>query len=246
MHLSLPENRLPAALAGWILVREDDLTYLELGKIEKKGWELWGRERARRKAGGYFSKRTEGEKPFLLSLCCPRRTNLIQHSESTEPAAREVVRSMAKGEASDVTAATPATSTVVEELPKTIVRRVVKDKLFQLSSASSKKAKSGEVGDEEMMLHKDALIAFSESARIFIHYLSATANDICKESKRQTINAEDVFKALDDMEFTEFIQPLRDSLEAASASRVLRASHDGSSIARCFASFEAVEFKVIT
>ncbi|PKU60231.1 DNA polymerase epsilon subunit 3 [Dendrobium catenatum] len=120
---------------------------------------------------------------------------------------------MAKGEAWDGTAATPATSTVVEELPKTIVRRVVKEKLFQLSSASSKKAKSGEVGDEEMMLHKDALIAFSESARIFIHYLSATANDICKESRRQTINAEDVFKALDDMEFTEFIQPLRDSLE---------------------------------
>lgn len=79
---------------------------------------------------------------------------------------------MAKGQAAEATAATPATSVLVEELPKTIVRRVVKDKLSQLLSSSSKKAK--EVGDEEMMLHKDALTAFSESARIFIHYLSAT------------------------------------------------------------------------
>ncbi|KAF6171922.1 hypothetical protein GIB67_011819 [Kingdonia uniflora] len=50
----------------------------------------------------------------------------------------------------------------VEELPKAIVRRVVKDKL----------SNSSEEG--QFTLHKDALLAFSESARIFIHYLSAT------------------------------------------------------------------------
>jgi DNA polymerase epsilon subunit 3 len=49
-----------------------------------------------------------------------------------------------------------------EELPKTIVRRVVKDKLSHCSP------------DVDMSIHKDALLAFSESARIFIHYLSAT------------------------------------------------------------------------
>ncbi|CAA6663764.1 unnamed protein product [Spirodela intermedia] len=64
-----------------------------------------------------------------------------------------------------------------------------------------------------MNVHKEALLAFSESARIFIHYLSATANDICKESKRQIINAEDVFKALEEIEFPEFIAPLKASLE---------------------------------
>ncbi|KAK8970833.1 hypothetical protein KSP40_PGU015354 [Platanthera guangdongensis] len=121
---------------------------------------------------------------------------------------------MAKGtESTPATTAAPATAVVVEELPRTIVRRVVKDKLAQLSSSSRKISKSGEGGDVEMMLHKDALLAFSESARIFIHYLSATANDICKESNRQTISAEDVFKAIEDMEFPEFIQPLRASLE---------------------------------
>ncbi|XP_016488440.1 uncharacterized protein LOC107808429 [Nicotiana tabacum] len=88
-----------------------------------------------------------------------------------------------------------------EGLPKTIVRRLVKDKLSQLST------------DTDISLLRDSLLAFSESARIFIHYLSATANDICKESKRQTINAEDVFKALEEIEFPEFIEPLRASLE---------------------------------
>lgn len=90
---------------------------------------------------------------------------------------------------------------VVDELPLAIVRRVVKDKLFECSP------------DYDVSIHKEALLAFSESARIFIHYLSATANDICKDSRRQTMKAEDVFKALEDMEFSEFLEPLKASLE---------------------------------
>ncbi|MBA0754653.1 hypothetical protein Gogos_020500 [Gossypium gossypioides] len=87
-----------------------------------------------------------------------------------------------------------------EELPKAIVRRVVKEKLSECSP------------DYDFNVHKDAHLAFTESARIFIHYLSATANDICKESKRQTMNAEDVFKSLEEIEFSEFVKPLRASL----------------------------------
>lgn len=49
-----------------------------------------------------------------------------------------------------------------EELPKTIVRRLVKDKLSQLSTNS------------EMSVFREALQAFSESGRLFIHYLTAT------------------------------------------------------------------------
>ncbi|TXG73603.1 hypothetical protein EZV62_002182 [Acer yangbiense] len=88
-----------------------------------------------------------------------------------------------------------------EELPKTIVRRVVKDKLHDCSP------------DTDIAVHKDALVAFSESARIFIHYVSATANDICKESKRQTINGDDVLKAIEEIDFPELIGPLRASLD---------------------------------
>ncbi|XP_020262323.1 caldesmon [Asparagus officinalis] len=98
-----------------------------------------------------------------------------------------------------------------------IVRRVVKDKLSELaascSSRKSKNSKDEEGEGEEMSVQKDALLAFAESTRIFIHYLSATANDICKESRRQTINADDVLKAIEEIEFPEFIEPLRASLE---------------------------------
>ncbi|KAI3995153.1 hypothetical protein MKX01_031955 [Papaver californicum] len=56
---------------------------------------------------------------------------------------------------------------VVEELPKAIVRRLVKEKLSQI--------------------------------------IACRENDVCKESKRQTINAEDIFKALEEIEFQEKI-----------------------------------------
>ncbi|KAE8037424.1 hypothetical protein FH972_010012 [Carpinus fangiana] len=102
-----------------------------------------------------------------------------------------------------------------EELPRAIVRRVVKDKLSHCSP------------DADMSVHKDALLAFSESARIFIHYLSATANDICRESKRQTINANDVLKALEDIEFPDFVMPLKASLD------VQALEHEGKEFSPC-------------
>ncbi|KAL2899429.1 DNA polymerase epsilon subunit 3 [Bienertia sinuspersici] len=95
-----------------------------------------------------------------------------------------------------------AEPTEAEELPKTIVRRLVKDKLSELSTDGG-----------DVILHKEALLAFSESARIFIHYLSATAHDVCNESKRQIINADDVMKALEEIEFSEFVEPLKAPLD---------------------------------
>ncbi|KAL2541022.1 nuclear factor Y [Abeliophyllum distichum] len=104
-------------------------------------------------------------------------------------------------EAEKETTVTEKVVAEAEEFPKAIVRRLVKDKLSKLST------------DSEISVFREALEAFSESARIFVHYLSATANDICKESKRQTINAEDVFKALEEIEFSDYVEPLRASLE---------------------------------
>ncbi|KAG8050259.1 hypothetical protein GUJ93_ZPchr0009g2130 [Zizania palustris] len=108
----------------------------------------------------------------------------------------------AEGAKPATAAAAAMTEAEVDELPKAIVQRLVKDKLAQVAT-----------GGAEVIVNRDAMAAFAESARIFIHYLSATANDMCKESKRQTINADDVLKALDDMEFSEFVAPLRTSLE---------------------------------
>lgn len=70
-------------------------------------------------------------------------------------------RGLEKGEGME-SSLTPKVVAEAEELPKAIVRRVVKEKLSRCS----------DTGD--ISLHKDALLAFSESARIFIHYLSAT------------------------------------------------------------------------
>lgn len=47
------------------------------------------------------------------------------------------------------------------------------------------------------------------------------ANEICRESKRQTINADDVLKAVEELDFTEFCEPLKESLAGAS-SRTLK------------------------
>lgn len=56
----------------------------------------------------------------------------------------------------------PVPEAEVEELPRSIVRRLVKEKLSELA------------GMEDVNVNKDALLAFVESARIFIHYISAT------------------------------------------------------------------------
>ncbi|KAH7685585.1 DNA-directed DNA polymerase protein [Dioscorea alata] len=105
-----------------------------------------------------------------------------------------------------------APSAAVEELPRAVVRRLVKEKLVQLRRG----------GDEDVNVQKEALLAFAESARIFIHYLSATASDVCKESKRQTMNAEDVLKALEEIDFPDFIEPLRHSLQGFRRKNAMR------------------------
>lgn len=43
------------------------------------------------------------------------------------------------------------------------------------------------------------------------------ANEICRESKRQTINADDVFKAVEELDFPEFSEPLMRCLAGQSA-----------------------------
>eukprot|EP00252_Welwitschia_mirabilis_P014437 TRINITY_DN31712_c0_g1_i1.p1 TRINITY_DN31712_c0_g1~~TRINITY_DN31712_c0_g1_i1.p1 ORF type:complete len:157 (+),score=43.41 TRINITY_DN31712_c0_g1_i1:85-555(+) len=94
----------------------------------------------------------------------------------------------------------------VEDLPRSIVKRIVKGKLCEMTKENS--------SIKDISIHKDALSAFAESARIFIHYLSATANDICNDSKRQVINADDVLKAVEEMEFPELLESLHTSLDA--------------------------------
>ncbi|KAK9812823.1 hypothetical protein WJX72_004334 [[Myrmecia] bisecta] len=94
------------------------------------------------------------------------------------------------------------------DVPRALVKRIVKAKIAVLDSMASEEAK------KEVQLNKDAILALSESAKIFITYLTATANDICRESKRQIISADDIFAALTDLDFSQLVAPLNQALEA--------------------------------
>ena len=72
------------------------------------------------------------------------------------------------------------------DLPRSNVRRIVKQKITELKG----------VGGSDIHLNRDALTALSEACRVFIHLISATANDICLENKRQTISVDDVIGEL--------------------------------------------------
>jgi DNA polymerase epsilon subunit 3 len=53
--------------------------------------------------------------------------------------------------------------------------------------------------------------------QVFISFITATANDVCKEKKRATINADDVFQALEDLEFGDLLPALKESFEGGCA-----------------------------
>ena len=76
--------------------------------------------------------------------------------------------------------------------------------------------------------------------QVFISYITGTASDICKDAKRQTISADDVFSALSDLGFESYIAPTKHCLEGESVYpshpmrlRVHDCCHDGSSLMIC-------------
>mmetsp|Transcript_28098 Transcript_28098/g.36817 ORF Transcript_28098/g.36817 Transcript_28098/m.36817 type:complete len:188 (+) Transcript_28098:164-727(+) len=66
---------------------------------------------------------------------------------------------------------------------------------------------------DNIQIGKDAKAAFARAAGIFIMYLTACANDFCRESKRQQISGADVMMAISELEFHDLVEPLKDFLE---------------------------------
>jgi DNA polymerase epsilon subunit 3 len=97
--------------------------------------------------------------------------------------------------------------------PKSLLKRLVKEQMDQEVC----KSKEGAVVD--VQVNKDSLVAFDVAAKLFIHYLTCAANDLCIEAKRQTLGVEDVFQGLEDTEFGEFVEPLRAHLVAFKESK---------------------------
>ncbi|KAG2235061.1 histone-fold-containing protein [Thamnidium elegans] len=81
------------------------------------------------------------------------------------------------------------------ELPKANVTRVLKTALPPGTA-----------------LQKDAKLAVSRAATVFINYLSSVANDVAKGANHKTISAPDVFKALEIVELDHLAPQLRESL----------------------------------
>jgi len=81
-------------------------------------------------------------------------------------------------------------------LPTTVVTRLIKDAL-----------------PDGINIAKEARIAISKAASVFIIYLSSSAITEAKKSKLRTITPQNIFDALDEIEFESFIEPLKESLE---------------------------------
>ncbi|KXZ54686.1 hypothetical protein GPECTOR_4g753 [Gonium pectorale] len=104
----------------------------------------------------------------------------------------------------DVQNASPEKPETDVDVPRALVKRIVKAKLQGLTGGDGK----------EFGISKDALTALSESTKVFISLIASTANDICQEKRRSTVNADDIFNALGDLDFPELVGPLKEQLEA--------------------------------
>jgi len=70
-----------------------------------------------------------------------------------------------------------------------------------------------EVLPEGVNISKEARAAISKSASVFVLYATSCANNNALQNKRKTLTANDVFDALREMEFEQFVEPLQESLE---------------------------------
>ncbi|XP_059484812.1 DNA polymerase epsilon subunit 3 [Neocloeon triangulifer] len=80
-------------------------------------------------------------------------------------------------------------------LPLSVVTRLVKEAL-----------------PDGVNLSKEARVALARSASVFVLYLTSSANMLANKDKRSTIRGQDVFKALDETDFSHFEEPLKEAL----------------------------------
>ncbi|RUS87209.1 hypothetical protein EGW08_005049 [Elysia chlorotica] len=82
-------------------------------------------------------------------------------------------------------------------LPNAVVTRIIKDAI-----------------PEGVNVSKEARLAISKAASVFVLYATSCSNNFAVKGKRKTINAQDVLCAMEDMEFEQFIEPLQQCQEA--------------------------------
>lgn len=66
---------------------------------------------------------------------------------------------------------------------------------------------------EGVNVSKEARLAISKAASVFVLYATSCSNNFAMKAKRKTINANDVVSAMEEMEFDQFEEPLKKCLE---------------------------------
>ena len=92
------------------------------------------------------------------------------------------------------------------------IKGTEKDKEFEVPLSAINKILKAAL-PEGAVCTKDAKSAFSKAAGIFVLYITACANDIAKSSKRQTITAQDITTALNELGYSSFLPHLEATLE---------------------------------
>lgn len=81
-------------------------------------------------------------------------------------------------------------------LPATTVARLIKESL-----------------PDHVSVGKDARAALSRAASVFVLFLTSQASQEAQRESRKTLLGVDVIKALEELEFEEFIEPLKSVLK---------------------------------
>merc|ERR1711976_1206 len=82
------------------------------------------------------------------------------------------------------------------QLPLSVVSKIIKDSL-----------------PHGVIVSKEARMAMSKAASIFILYCTSCANNLVMENKRKTLRDMDILSALEEMEFGEFVPQLKNNLD---------------------------------
>eukprot|EP00762_Andalucia_godoyi_P006501 ANDGO_02881.mRNA.1 DNA polymerase epsilon subunit 3 len=77
-------------------------------------------------------------------------------------------------------------------IPPTIVARLMK-----------------QVFSDNMLISKEARAAVARSTQVFVQFLTAAAQEFAAKSKRQTIFADDIFAALEEIQFASWVDQLK-------------------------------------
>lgn len=81
-------------------------------------------------------------------------------------------------------------------LPNAVITRIIKEAL-----------------PDGVNVSKEARRAISQAASVFVLYATSCANNFAMKAKRKTLNAGDVLAAMEEMEFEQFLEPLKEALD---------------------------------